>query len=852
MNRLLIAVALWTAAAARADVTLVTPAGAAAQETLAARELRRYLYLCTGRLTPITTGQAPPAGDLIVVARKERPLLAAYGDAALQAAAAALGPEQYLAQTCAAGAGRRVLVVAGGDNAGTLYGAYRVCEKLGVRFYLHADVIPQPQIPWAVPEMQEIGRPLFSIRGINPFHDFAEGPDGWSTDDYLAYIGQLAKLRMNFIGLHCYPPGSVGPEPAIWIGPPADLADGGRVKAAYPAAWASTARDGPWGYRAMKTGDFAGGAAQLFPEDDYGPEAMAGMLPRPATPEQCNLLFERTGAMYCKAFGYARLLGVKTCLGTETPLAVPAEVAGRLKAAGRNPADPAVVRELYTGLFTRLARVCPVDYYWLWTPENWTWGGNNPRQFADTVRDIQAALAALDGLGRPFSLATCGWVLGPQHDRSALDAMLPKTVPMSCISRELGHAALEPGFANITGRPRWAIPWMENDPDIISCQPWVGRLRYDAADARRLGCTGLIGIHWRTQAMAQNIAALSAAAWDQPWAPPDFTAAAGGAGNVALSAAAPAVQKARTMPVADFYADFARAHFGAAVAKEAGRIMAGRDGLRWTDQPCLWTDGPGHINVLPAPWPEVKARSYAFIDELARLQPQVTGAANRERFDRWLAIYRQVAAMTELACLGGELDRAMAALQAEPDRAQRPALAERALQVRLATARQWSAMMSLLVATVASPGELGTICTLEQHNRLAGQFLRRHDDALAAALGRPLPPACVPGRDYTGPARIIVPTVRTHRAAGEALAIKVMLIDARPVRHAALYVRLMGRGAYTRRDIRHVGRAVYEARLPPAAEDVEYYLAAETADGRKLVWPATAPATGQTVIACGH
>ena len=32
--------------------------------------------------------------------------------------------------------------IIGGDDIGTLYGAYRYAEHLGVRFYLHGDVVP--------------------------------------------------------------------------------------------------------------------------------------------------------------------------------------------------------------------------------------------------------------------------------------------------------------------------------------------------------------------------------------------------------------------------------------------------------------------------------------------------------------------------------------------------------------------------------------------------------------------------------------------------------------------------------------------------------------------------------------
>ena len=36
---------------------------------------------------------------------------------------------------------------------------------------------------------------------------------------------------------------------------------------------------------------------------------------------------------------------------------------------------PAVVQELYEGIFHRAAEAYPLDYYWFWTPEGWTWSG---------------------------------------------------------------------------------------------------------------------------------------------------------------------------------------------------------------------------------------------------------------------------------------------------------------------------------------------------------------------------------------------------------------------------------------------------------------------------------------------
>ena len=86
---------------------------------------------------------------------------------------------------------------------------------------------------------------------------------------------------------------------------------------------------------------------------------------------------------------------------------------------------------------------------------------------------------------------------------------------MSCINRTVGNTPVEPGFAKVQGRPKWAIPWMEDDPGLTMPQLWAGRMRRDAYDALQYGCTGLMGIHWRTRILGPNVSALAKAAWDQ-------------------------------------------------------------------------------------------------------------------------------------------------------------------------------------------------------------------------------------------------------------------------------------------------------------------------------------------------
>jgi len=502
-------------ATSKATPTIICPVGASSLETLAARETQRYMYLRTGNLLPIVSGtKAELDGDAVVIGQKSRDLFVGMSDDAnLSTSVRALGPEEYTLRTIQHKNSRVVLIIGGGP-VGTLYGAYRFAERLGVRFFLHGDEIPDARIPLELPMLDEIGKPLFELRGIQPFHDFPEGPDWWNLDDYKAIISQLPKLRMNFIGLHTYPEGGPNAEPTVWIGLREDIGKGTEVKYSYPSSYQNTSR-GNWGYAPKKTGDFIFGAAQLFSRDAYGADVMNDLCPQPESPAASNQMFQRAGDLLRGAFEHAHRLGVKTCVGTETPLRVPKRVQEKLRTMGKDPAASSTIQALYEGTFTRAAQAYPLDFYWFWTPENWTWQGVSEAVVKGTINDMQAAIAAAKSVNSPLHLATCGWVLGPQSDRALFDNVLPKDMPLSCINRQVGKEPVDPGFERVTGRPKWAIPWLEDDPSLSVPQLWAGRMRMDAADALRYGCTGLMGIHWRTRVLAPNVLALAWAAWDQ-------------------------------------------------------------------------------------------------------------------------------------------------------------------------------------------------------------------------------------------------------------------------------------------------------------------------------------------------
>ena len=259
---------------------------------------------------------------------------------------------------------------------------------------------------------------------------------------------QLAKLRMNFLGIHCYPGGRSLRGTHRLDGIDRRLRSTGPGEIELCVALLQHTRKRALGaHPAKKTSDFSFGAAQLFESDDWAPPVMAGHCPLPVTPGDCNEVFNRAGLQFREAFTFARQLGIKTAMGTETPMTMPKALQERLKAQGKNPADPAVVREVYQGIFRRIMATHPLDYFWLWTPEGWQWYGNNIEAvLQDHCRHTRWRSMRPRDVGAPFKLATCGWVLGPAHDRAVFDADLPKDIPMSGTQPDARHHASRSGI----------------------------------------------------------------------------------------------------------------------------------------------------------------------------------------------------------------------------------------------------------------------------------------------------------------------------------------------------------------------------------------------------------------------
>lgn len=842
MNRffaILLLVFGWGIGAAKpAEATLpsVVHDGSEPAVELAAREVRRYLYLRTGSLLDMAVHTSlPPSGDLVVVATAGDPILGDLDGLPPPGSAGGFVLKSLVHD------GRQVLVIRGDDPAATLQGAYRYAEHLGVGFGLALDAIPDAPIALDISGIDEAGVPRFATRGIQPYHDFPAGPDFWNTADYLAVVSQLPKLGMNFLGLHTYTRYNSqwdqlqdmrrGPEPAVWIGLPEDVAADGTVQWSYPATWAHTHREQTWAFDTWDTDQFHGGASELFPTNGYGADVLGETLPTDVP--SSNAVFNAVGAMFDEAFRHARVLGVATAVGTELPLGLepagaeidepwvrgmPAELQARLVAAGRNPADPDVVKDVYRGIFERILKTHPLDYYWLWSYEIWSEEGVTPGQVAAFETDIGLAQEALAELGNPFQLAHAGWKLGTVANPAEFEDVLPPEAPFFSL---WGSAT---GFDQLSAaRVKWPATWLEYDWGLAQPQLALYRVHEDAVAAESVLADGFIAEHWRTRILGPNVHAMKNLAWSY------------GPGGTSLPGAIPADVGAWMDEV---YLDWATRQFGGEVAAAVAEILAEQDwenlpaAIGWAGESPDGYESPAGILPNPTAW-AIEQQRFAFVGTLEALRPQVVGAGNRDRFDYWLAAMQALRAMAEYGCVRDDFEKAMSAGRYAA-----------ALTHRRAMARLFEELMVLQVAKATNASDLGEIVNLEILN-WKQLMMNKWDAALVAGLGGAIPGDANPSGVYTGDPWIRVMPVRTQLYADETLELEILAPIA-PT-NARVHYRPLGSGAWKSVAVEHEARGVYRARLPLQQADFEYYVEAMVG-GQSVRFPVTAPALNQSVV----
>jgi hypothetical protein len=763
---------------------IVCPASPSRPELTAAKEIRRYIYLRTGSLPPISRGAKVPqdSSNYIVVGRKDRAIInnALSGTKHLSGSRSLKAQEYLLASISKDN--RSLAVITGGGNFGTLYAAYGFCEKLGVRFYLHGDVIPDdPFTDWAaIKHLNESQKPHFKIRGLNPWGSHPQGIDIWRVDDWKSVISQLAKLKMNFIGIHGYPEfwQMDQQEPTVWVGFPEDVNPDGTVKAAPPSRFFNTQLPLHWGMGGPKnTSKYHFGAAMIYDRDDWGSVLTQDVTPFPKTRTESVKVFNKAGEYYKKVFTYAKSMGLKTATGTTTPLMLPKSVLGRMKKLGyklkydtdihvyrghtRYDVDPKLTAKIYEGIFKRIMKTHPLDYYWFWTDESWRF---KPNLVAETVKDMQIGVKTGKAMKVPFKFASTGWIVGPKGDGTLFHKEMPKDFIMSSIGMKFIAEPIEPEYAKMPGREKWPIVWLTKWDHVNQTQFWVKNMKRAADDAKKYKTEGLIGLTWKTRNIAPNIAALAQLQWrSEDWTIPGF------------------------------YRDWALHQFGKEAAPQIAELLSANDGKDplqggwavWNGPP----GGPGRLQDNVSKW--------TLPEQMEKLRPLIKGKGNLDRFDYWLNGLRYTKAYG----------------QVKKDHS------------KVAEAYR------LMLENASTRGDMGSFANWEQ------MILPCHKIDQASMSMK-----------YEGKPRIFVPTVRGNLESGEVLSLEVIILDKGAPRNMALYLRPMGSGAFRKKPLTHIARGVYRVRFPAADKDMEYYIKAASSTGTDMYFPPTAPKMNQTLV----
>ena len=758
-------------------------------DELAAREVRRYVYLRTGEHPPLDSEDpltTPLLERIVIEAREDAGHEVAVEDGA-----------------------QRVIRIRGKTVEDRLHGAYTFAQQLGVRFGSSGDRVPPRRLPADTPlpvYAQNLADPMFTSRGLQPFHDFPEGPDWWNGNQYKSVVSQVSKMRMNFIGLHTYPyakqQATAKNEPTVFVGTKDDINDDGTVKPAssYVTSYANTMR-AFWGHEPVPTSNYSWGSSEIFPTDCWSPVQKESICPFPTTPDSAAQFFDDITDMLEDAFSYAKTIGVDSCVGTETPLSAP---------------KANTSYDYYTGMFTRLQKRMPsLSYYWVWTPEAWEWGNMNSSNpiFTDAIKDLDAAMQAKKDLNATFKMTTNGWVVGPLPDRSIFDKELSTDWDaITSIDLNTGHSAVDPSYAQITRHAKWVIPWMEDDPDMSAPQLWVERTLQHMEDAQKYGCTGLLGIHWRTKIVSPQIEAMAAKSW-----------------NASLQSE-------------DFWQDWAVSQFGSIVASEAASVFISVDS---TKMPIVesWDNGPG---MMKPSLTQCNSTPFAFADRLAALTNKTGNPAHEENLRYWVETFLFMKAMAATECVWYYFNDAMKAVaQAPTPEGQRQLAIKIAVPQREQLVANCTQMMTHMLNTVSTPGELGTLMNLE--TRSMWQALELPGRTLLKYLQLPALPANLTApKAFTGTHRIVVPTVRTAMTKQEgSVDLDVLFLSDKPADGLQIFTRCSGATAWEGTAATHVSRQVYKVSVPTPQCDFEWYLG-EAAGG--LVYPVGGADSPVTVV----
>ncbi len=769
--------------------------GATPLEKLASKELKRYIFLLTGEDVPIIKEKDLSLFSSIFLlgTPQTNQVLSQYLKGA-DISLSSLPEEGFLLKTISSG-GKTILLVAGKSPIAVLYGVYTLLEDgFGALFTLAGDFLP-PKKTLQLPRLHQTYKPAFKIRGVLPWYNFFNSPTAWNLEDYIFFIDQLSKQKLNFLGFHSYDFEPFCAYP--WEG---------KLVGGEPLLNTSHPN---WGTHPMRTSEFAFGTDAYFCEEYFGAEVSLDYKTREEGIEKAQSLLR-------EALSYAKSKGMKVCLGFE--------VSG-------DPTNP-LEQERLKARIRHLIKTYPfLDYIWIWEPEGMGVNGieppslrsfsgayykrwekhfaylEEPKRIAEAVRMSLYAILAhrfLKNIAPQVRLIVSGW----GGDRwlhfsdffPGMDKILPKDIIFSALDNINPTDDVASAYGKLSPqRERWPIPWFEFDGDQWFPQPW--NLRYEKLmrDALSKGCQGILAIHWRTRGIEETCAFLSSFCWH-----PDLT-------------------------FRGFYDRYASRLIGERKGREFSQILRSLQELGYR-----WIGGAGQSECGSFSWsagelPKVE-RLKELRERLARLREGLAEEGNIREAERvdyylrtadWALLYHETAeAMITTNALLMKMREAQ--LKGEEERAKR--LAEEALSI-LPISR-FAEALKIYAQNIASRGELGVLATI---NAKAFWDFREKLREIEKILGREIP------LPYLKPEglNLVIPSLPSTISPKSKLSLSLLAVGAEPS-EIILHYKLLGEKGWKKAVVRGKVRNTFKFPLPsPATGDVlVWFLEAKTPFGK--------------------
>ena len=595
------------ARAGQAAALIVVGDDASPSDRFVASELQKYLERLSGaKLEIIAAGEASLAAkskSLLLVGGAANNPLVRQAESRRQANFQGLKPEGYLLRRITLD-GRPALVVGGNDEAGTLYAAYDLLERLGFVFLLTKDILPQQRPDVTLPALDERVEPAFARRGLH-IDNCYPNQTLWSLADWRKVIDQMAKMRMNYLQIFWFPN-------TPWLsyeyrGEKNFLGDASVKESGYML----------WRWQ---QGSFLAKDVTIGREHFKYPRIAPPELQNVETPEEAS---QKAQDLLRAVIAYAKTRKISTWLAID-PVSAPPNLARFarnrsgdlpfqpvLGGAYLCPADP-VAHEINESRLKSLFATYPeAEGYFLWFPElypvcddeksraytlaehskffdeetrHWAAYANGYERNADRVVDsdvgtvelVRSALAARDRIA-PQAKVGIG-AFGRGFVYPLIDKMFPKNVPFTdMVSRAIWTPLGVPmgDYGGMGPRERTLITRSDCDSHMLGMQFNVNMYYKDRTfeGALENGVAGHTTQVNRARGMEQNDKFMAEGAWKPHLTP------------------------------GEFYGEYVRRIFGEAAAPqvlEAYRILeANEEYLNWTGRsnfPCCGV--PYEVGIL--------------------------------------------------------------------------------------------------------------------------------------------------------------------------------------------------------------------------------------------------------------